>query len=159
MPRRFVVLLAVSLFLNIFAAGALGGGLFMLRREGGLHARLATAQRPINAAGAALPAPERGQFDRTIQAAIRNGRELNRIARDNRIAAAELFVQPRFDQAAVATALDRARAADFELRARLEAAAIAFAATLPTGDRAILAQGLARGGPLRHPERARAAHP
>ena len=36
-------------------------------------------------------------------------------------------------------------------RARLETAAVAFAANLPATKRALLAQGLERGGPLRHP--------
>ena len=48
-------------------------------------------------------------------------------------------------------ALARARDADFALRARLEGAVVTFAKTLSPDARARLAEGLSRGGPLRHP--------
>lgn len=80
--------------------------------------------------------------------------DLVRTARESRHAAAQLFVLTDFDQAAVLAALGHARDADVLLRTRLEAAAVEFAATLPPDERALLAQGLERGGPLRHPRQA-----
>ena len=151
MKRPLGALLAASLLLNVFAAGAIGGGLFMLSRPRVLRSLTVAPLRPIRAAGDALPAPDRGQFRQAMRQTVEANRDLLRTAADSRRAAAELFVQPQFDQAAVSAALQRARDADVLLRTRLEAAAVDFAATLPAGERALLARGLARGGPLRHP--------
>ncbi len=150
MARTGTLLLAASLLVNVFAIGAIGGGLFMLSREGDLRAH-PVAHQPLRAAGDGLPAPDRARFRTAIRTVLRDSRDLGATARDNRAAAAELFVQPVFDSAAVLAALDRARAADAELRRRLETAAVQVAATLPAEERAFLARGLARGGPLRHP--------
>jgi uncharacterized membrane protein len=160
MAPRLKVLLAASLLVNVFAAGAIGGGLLMLTRPGIWRSLTAApgAPRPIRAAGAALPAVDRERFRQTMQQVIRDNRDLPRIARENRETAAALFVQPHFDADAVSAALERARSADVTLRSRLEAAAVDFAATLPVEERTLLARGLARGGPLRHPPGAGAAN-
>lgn len=156
MTSRLATLLAASLLLNVFAAGAIGGGLLMLSRQGGLRPHAAAPRRPVDAAGVGLPQPDRRRFSHAMRAAMQDGGDLVRGARESREAAAGLFVEPRFDTVAVAAALDRAREADFELRRRLEAAAVGFAATLPADERAILAAGLEHGGPLRRPPRAAA---
>ncbi len=151
MTRSRRVLLTVSLLVNVFASGAIGGGVFMLSRPGGFRLLAGVHQRPIRAAGQELPQPDREHFRQAMRDVMQDSGDLMRTARESRRAAAQLFVQPHFDQAAVAAALDRARTADVLLRTRLEAAAVAFAATLPADQRALLAQGLQRGGPLRHP--------
>ena len=154
MRRSLRVVLAASLLVNVFAAGAIGGGLFMLARPGVWRSLAGVASRPIRAAGEELPSPDRGRFRQAMRQVVEESGGLLRTARESRQAAADLFVQPQLDQAAVAAALGRARDADILLRARLEAAAVAFAATLPADERALLAQGLERGGPLRRPPRA-----
>jgi uncharacterized membrane protein len=151
MARPFTILLAASLLVNVFAAGAIGGGLLMLARPGIWRSVTAAAPRPIRVAGESLPPPDRGRFRQAMQQVIKDNRDLPRTARESRQAAAELFVRPHFDEAAVSAALDRARNADVQLRVRLEAAAVDFAATLPLEERILLVQGLERGGPLRHP--------
>ena len=153
MARRLDLLLAASLLVNVFAVGAIGGGLFMLRHQDGLRSRPA-AHLPLRAAGDELPAPDRMRFRHAIRSTLRDSAGLLATARDSRATAAGLFVQPEFDSAAVLAALDRARAADSELRRRLETAAVQVAATLPVEERVFLARGLARGGPLRHPAHA-----
>ncbi|WP_428375618.1 periplasmic heavy metal sensor [Lichenicoccus sp.] len=158
MSRQVTLLLAASLLVNVFAFGAIGGGLFMLWQQGGLRAH-PIARQPLRAAGDDLPAPDRARFRVAIRTVLRDSRDLPATARDSRAAAAALFVQPTFDSAAVLAALDRARAADFELRRRLETAAVQVAATLPADERVFLARGLARGGPLRHPARRAIAAP
>lgn len=150
--RRLTLLLAASLLANVFAAGAVGGGLLMLSRQGGGRLHAAAPHRPIIDAGATLPAADRARFAHLVRRTLRDDRDLSRIARESREAAASLFVQPQFDQSAVNAALQRARDADIELRLRLETAAVGFAATLPVDERALLADALARGGPLRHPQ-------
>jgi len=151
MTRSLRFWLAASLLVNVFAAGAIGGGLFMLARPGVFRSLVGVAPGPIRSAGQALPEPDRGRFGEAMRDVIQNSRDLSRTARENRQRAAELFVQPQFDNAGIVAALERARDADVLLRTRLEAAAVSFAATLPADKRALLAQGLERGGPLRHP--------
>jgi len=151
---RIRTLLAVSLLCNVFAVGAIAGGLVMLSHPALWH-RARIAPRPMIAAGAALPPPDRRSFRRAIQATLAANRGLLRAARDNRGLAARLFVQPHFDEAAVAAALGRARDADLLVRERLEQAALDVAAALPPDERALLARGLEQGGPLRHPRASR----
>jgi uncharacterized membrane protein len=148
MHARFRFLLAASLLLNLFAAGAAIGGLAALRHPGLLrHPPIPFG--PLREAGDGLPPPDRARFRATMRHVLGQGRDLGRTARANRREAARLFIAPTFDVAAADAALARARAADFELRVRLETAAVAFAATLPRDERALLTQGLERRGPLR----------
>ncbi len=154
MARPLNVLLAASLLINVFAAGVIGGGLFTLSRPGAWRPLAAVSRRPIRAAGYELPQADRDHFRLTMRHVMEGSGDLLQTAQEGRRAAAELFVQPQFDQTAVTAALERARNADVLLRTRLEAAAVSFAATLPTEERALLAKGLERGGPLRHPPQA-----
>ncbi len=150
MMPRLRMLLAVSLLVNVFAVGAIGGGLFMLSRSGGPRAH--PAMHPaLRAAGDGLPVPDRARFRLAIRTVMQDSRDLVVTARLGRAAAADLFVQPVFDQAGVLAALERARIADLELRRRLETTAVQVAASLPVEERVSLARGLERGGPLRHP--------
>jgi uncharacterized membrane protein len=140
------VLLTISVVVNLFALGALGGGAAMW---------VATSQRhPLRAAGDPLPSADRLRFHQMLKAVNQQARPLQKSARDNRRAAALLFVQPTFDAAAVADALSRARDADLSVRTQVETALVGFAATLPQTERQALAVGLSQGGgPLRQPKR------
>ncbi len=144
------LLVAASLLLNLFAAGVIGGGLVVLQHPTLWRAHVA-ASRPIREAGDGLPPEDRLRFRATMRAVIAQSVDLGREARQSRRAAAMLFRAPVFDADAVIAALARARAADVELRARLETAAVAFASGLPADERILLAEGLAHGGPLRRP--------
>lgn len=145
-------LLAASLLLNMFGAGVIGGGAVMLRHPAYWRAHVA-AFRPIREAGDALSPDDRLRFRSTMRAVVAQSADLAREARQSRRRAAALFTAPAFDAGAVEAALAQARAADVELRVRLETAAVAFAASLPAGERVLLAEGLAHGGPLRGPHR------
>jgi uncharacterized membrane protein len=148
--RTLRTALTVSLVLNLFALGAAGGGAVMWLNLH--HPPLAARGRPIRNAADALPATERVQYLAAFRATVLDVRPIQRAARQNRRLAATLFVQPKFDPVAVSAALARARDADFAVRARLEGTMVTFAQNLPQTDRATLAQGLARGGPLRQPK-------
>lgn len=141
-------LLAASLLLNLFAAGAIGGGMAMLRHPVLWRGPVA-APRPIREAGDALSPDDRLRFRATMRAVIAQSVDLNRQARQSRREAAALFTAPVFNVAAADAALARARTADVALRVRLETAAVAFAAGLPAEERVLLAEGLSHGGPLR----------
>ena len=147
--RSLRIALAVSIVLNLFLLGAIGGGAVMWARTP--HGHAGGRGRPIGRAGDGLSALNERRFHAMMREALISTRQLQHDAQRNRRAAADLFVQPSFDATAVSAALSRARDADFALRIRLEGAVVDFAKTLPQGERATLAQGLARGGPLRHP--------
>jgi uncharacterized membrane protein len=148
--RTLRTALAASVVLNLFAIGAVGAGAVMWLTLG--HPPAAGRGRPIRTAADALPPAERAQYLSVFRAAVADTAPLQRVARENRRLAASLFVQPRFDSDAVNAALERARTADLALRTRLETTMVSFAHDLPQADRVILARGLARGGPLRHPK-------
>ena len=141
---------AASLLGNVFACGAIGGGLWVLERQPGPQLNAAQG-RPVRAAGQALPPADRLRFQETIRQILVDGRDLQRVAASDRRSAAALFARPDFDASAVSALLEQARTADITLQSRIDNAAIGFAATLPADERAILAAGLERGGPLRHP--------
>lgn len=146
-PARLRLALAASLLVNVFTVGTIAGGVVVLKRSE-VRAPRPPAGRPIRFAGQDLPPADAARFQELMLQVIQNNRDLGRTARMSRRQAAAAFNQPDFDRAAVAALLERGRQADGELRARLETAAVDFAATLPADERATLAIGLERG-PLR----------
>jgi uncharacterized membrane protein len=131
---------------NLFALGAIGGGAAMWAAT--------TARHPIRAAADALPSADRSRFHQMFKTMAQQVRPLQQSARENRRAAALLFVQPRFDAAAASEALSRARDADLTVRTAVETVLVDFAATLPQAERESLTSALSRaGGPLRQPKR------
>jgi len=144
---KLKALLAVSVIVNLFALGAIIGGSTMWLAT--------TARHPIRAAADTLPSADRLRFRTMFKNLAQTVRPLQRSARENRRAAALLFVQPTFDAAAAGEALSRARDADLTARTEVETALVGFAATLPQAERQALANGLGEGGgPLRQPKRA-----
>ena len=127
----------ISVVLNIFLVGALSGGAAWLNYG---HRMIFAGSLRI--AGSELPAPER----RAFRAALRQARDdiSDQIgnARNARAEAAELLVQPTLDTAEIMAALDKARIADFAVRAAIEKRAVVFAATLSKEDRAKLADAI-----------------
>jgi uncharacterized membrane protein len=143
---RLKALLAISVVVNLFALGALGGGAAMWMA--------ASERHPIRSASDALPNADRRRFHQMFRAVAQQVRPLQQSARENRRAAALLFVEPTFDAAAAGEALSRARDADLAARTEVETALVGFAATLPQTERQAFADGLSQsGGPLRQPKR------
>ena len=101
-------MLAASLMLNVFAAGALGGGTFMLFRHGAAPPGPGALPSGPAAAGQDLPPAERVRFRTTVRAVLADNHDLVRSATEARSDAFELFMQPSFDRAAANEALDRA---------------------------------------------------
>jgi uncharacterized membrane protein len=143
---KLKLLLAISVVVNLFALGALGGGAAMWFAT--------SARHPLRAAGDTLPSADRRRFHQMFKTVAQQVRPLQQSARENRHAADLLFVQPMFDAAAAAEALSRARDADLAARTEVETALVGFAATLPQVERQAFANGLGQGGgPLRQPKR------
>lgn len=150
---RVQIVLVASLLLNALMIGAIGGGLIVLSRRGGWHPPSRPGHGPIQTAGHALKPADRARFRAAMVAVIRDNRDLIHDAQASRRRAATLFVRPEFDQAAISAALAQARNDRLALLAKLDAAALRFAATLPRAERRKLARGLERHGELRAPAR------
>ena len=148
--RAIRIAFAASLLGNVFACGIIGGGLWMLQQQRGPQPS-AVQGRPVRAAGQALPPADRLRFEEMIRQVLVDGRGLEQTVAASRRDAADLFTRPSFDKSAASALLEQARTAGFTLQARIDNAAIDFAATLPADERTTLAAGLERGGPLRHP--------
>jgi len=147
MSARLKISLGVSLALNLVLVSAIVGAGLMWSQ---IVARPARVQA-LRFAGEGLPPAHRAAFRAALRQTVRSLGPLRSQACDNRREAAELFVQPVFDAAAINAALDRARAADVAMRTSLEHAVVAYAATLPANERAVLAERLRDAGPLRRP--------
>ena len=145
---RLQIGLVASLLVNALMIGAFGGGLAVLSHRGGWHRPPHRHPGPIQTAGHALKPADRARFRAAMLAVIRDNRDLIRDARLRRQQAGTLFVRPDFDRAAIAALLARARRDRAELLAKLDNAALRFAATLPRGERRKLARGLAEHGEL-----------
>ncbi len=148
--RPIEAALGFSLALNVILLGGVGGAALTLWRLAPVRAAQAGRQ-PLRMAGDSLTPDRRRAFRAAIRQTNQGLVPVVQQARDARREAARLFIQPQFDRAAVIAALDRAKAADLEARTRLEGAIVDFAAPLSPQERASLAEGLRRSGPLRQP--------
>ena len=153
MSRRWVnTLLAVSLVVNLFVAGAVVGVL-VVRQQVLSHA----SGDPLMDAANTLPAAERDAFRTMISTRIEALRPQLRDARLARREAMSRFQAQPFDRAATGAALARARADDLATRGQIEDVIVDFAAKLPPNERAGFAKGLSRAALARwlanHPGR------
>lgn len=136
--------LSMSIALNIFLLGSIGGAAFWFARD----ERMIMAGS-LRIAGSELPANERRQFRMRLKAARRSMGDRLAEAREARGQAAALLRQPTVDIAAVTAALEKARTAELAIRSVIEARALDFVATLPQDDRGNLANAMERRGKLR----------
>jgi len=138
-PRTLKIICAVSILLNIFLLSAAIGGAAWVRAR---HPMIGAGS--LRVAGSELQRDERRAFRSTLRDARLEMRPTALAGRQAREEAAALLSAPTLDQAKLADALARIRAADIAIRAHVEERAIAFAATLPPDERAKLAEGIER---------------
>lgn len=141
-PRTLKIICVVSILLNIFLLGAAIGGAAWVKAR---HPMIGVGS--IRVAGSALPPDERRAFRQALREARLEMRPTAMAGRQARAEAAALLSAPTLDQAKLADALARIRAADVAIRAHVEERAIAFAAMLPPDERAKLAEGIERRRP------------
>ena len=146
-PRALGISLFASLALNLFLVGAILGGFVIGHR---LHAMAFMHPQPAHPlwnAADALPAAHR----ETYQALLRDqglavATQIHQARRDRRDAWAGLNAQP-LDADGVNKRLADARALELQARGGVEEKIVAFAATLPPNERAVLAEALAHSNP------------
>ncbi|MFT4257504.1 MAG: periplasmic heavy metal sensor [Pseudoxanthomonas sp.] len=144
--------LLASLALNVFLlGGVLGGAPVWWRWWQDSHRAQAQHGQPrgLRQAAAALPLPLRERLAAELDAARRDNRARVREARDGRRDVLQLLRADTLDSNAIDAALQRARAADMQVRTSLENTVVGFAATLTPEQRRTLADGLSRQGTFR----------
>lgn len=146
--RVMHVVLTISLILNILVAGLVAGAVWRWQR--GDLGRLGASRQAghLLAAADVLQPEHRRAYRQALRAVRYSSQDLIATARTARREAAAAFLADEFDQRAVARALARARAADFTLRARAEAAVLDVTAGLPASERQRLGDALKRSGPF-----------
>ena len=154
--RSLRILLVVSLVLNMFLVGGITGAAIMWSQT--------ETKRPLNGIGRParlrqaseeLQPDNRRALRQAVRGAVGSVRPQAQRARAARIEAADLLVKSEFDRAAFEAALARARADDLAIRTRLEQSVVGVVATLPVGERKVLAKGLEQSGALRMPRNRR----
>jgi uncharacterized membrane protein len=149
--RRLKIALVLSLLVNIFVIGAVVGGLYRWHRLADAPRLVSGGPARLRAAAAALPVDKRAAYLQALRATMRANRPLLREGRSARIDAMAALTADAYRPGDVVAALDRARAADFALRQRVERSLADAATALSVDQRRLLAEGLRRAGPLRRP--------
>jgi uncharacterized membrane protein len=146
-PRGLMIALFVSVALNLFAIGAVVGGLVVASRApSGPAARPERSGPAIWAAGQALSPEWRAEYRRLLrEQGPQTSRRLREV-REARREAWELLGREPFDEAAATRALDAARAEEMAARRAVEARVVEFAGRLPPQERARLAERLGPAG-------------
>ena len=144
MKRWALVTLVVSLVVNIFLLGLIGGSVWHWTHDRGMGFRGGWRMRVSES----LSDDQAKALRQAIHDTVRQQMPALRQARADRAEAARLFVQPQFDANAINAKLDQARASDMALRANLEHRMIQFAAGLPLDQRKKMAEAL-KDGPFR----------
>lgn len=145
MNRRLKIALVVSLALNVFVAGAVGGMLFTRA-----HAPMKSMRRVgalIHAADDLNPA-DQAAFRRMLREHVRAARPLLQDARLSRRDVLDRLSTEPFDRAAAGAALAKARDDEVKVRAAMEDAVLDFAGKLDPQARAKMAVELRRDAPM-----------
>jgi uncharacterized membrane protein len=146
-PRALWIALALSLVVNVFVVGAAAGLIF--GRAFAPPSGPGMRPNPLMAAAEKLDPTDRDVFKALMLDEAQRQASTQLDARMARRQAVALLRAPTFDRAAAGAALDRARADDAQVRAKLENTMLDFAAKLDAQNRGVLAEGLGHG-PVMH---------
>ncbi|MDP1873004.1 periplasmic heavy metal sensor [Phenylobacterium sp.] len=143
--RSLTIALFVSLAVNLFAIGAMIGGLVIgVRMSEGRQMAMRPGPPPIFSAASALPEARQDAYRQALRGEAREvRRSLVSAGEARRGAWGEIAADP-YDPAAVREALAKAQAIEAEARSRLESRVVEFAADLSLQERQALADALSR---------------
>lgn len=151
----FKVLLVVSLLLNVFLIGGVGGGLYQwLNRP---KPEVALNQHGLRHALVQLPEAQRRELRQVLRRTRTENQPLILAGRQARLDVLRQLQAPNLDRTSLETDLSKARQADTALRANVDNALADFAVNLPQAERQTLAdsmylrwqgkgQGMGKGG-------------
>jgi uncharacterized membrane protein len=131
------IALTVSLVVNVFTVGALGGLIYMRS----LPQPARPGANPLVRAADNLSQADRDAFKVMLRQHVVQDRPTIRDSRQAHRRAMDLIGAEPFDRAAVSAVLAQARADDFAVRTHLEEGVLDYAAKLSPADRAAFADG------------------
>lgn len=141
--RGLLIGLLISLALNFFLLGAGATVVVIGARVAKMRAATATVQgpmAPIRRAAMALPPGPRREFAEAVKAVNTTQRADVQTIRQLRLEAWTALGADKADAPAIKAKLDQARTLEMNVRDKLDAGVIDFAATLPQAQRAAIAQ-------------------
>lgn len=153
-PKHKVSWALASVLLNVFLASGIASSAWYLWRcekaqPHGLPAVQATAgnggqlkKRSLPAAADGLSSAQRQAFRSGLNELLHTSSRLTRSSHEGRLEVVRLLSAPLLDPSAIDAALARTRSSDIEMRERIEAYVLAYAAALPPSDRANFAREL-----------------
>lgn len=141
------IVLAMSLALNVFIAGAAVGGAYMWHAARPLRSGM-SPPAGLGVAANALPADERKTFRQMLGQARKEAVSDVAAARSGRLKLAELMVAEPLNRQAIDAQLAAIRQSDMALRARLEKTVVDFAETLTPAERRSFVEGLRGHGAM-----------
>lgn len=152
--RRFKIALGASLLFNLLVVSAIIGAIVRWQ-SGDLGTGRERYFVRLWTAAENLEPDNRRSYRRALRAVQQDSQALIAKARASRKATLDGLTAESFDRAATEAAMSQARAAEFEVRARVERAILDEAEKLPVVERVRLAEGLRRGGPNLSPDSVR----
>ena len=149
--RSLAIALFISLAVNLFAIGAMVGGLVIgVRMSEGRESAMRSGPPPIFAAASALPEARQDAYRQALRGEARHVRRSLMRAGEARRQAWSAIADEPFDPAAVQQSLKDAQAIEAQARTRLENRVVDFAGDLTLEERRALAEALSRPPVRRH---------
>ena len=135
--RNLKIALAVSVVVNVFTIGAVGGLVYDRLQQ---KPRAATSNLMVQAAEVLTPAQQTA-FKQMLRQRTIEDRPLSRDSRQAKRRAMDQLGAPVFDAAAVGASLARARSDDLAVRTHIEEGIVTFTGGLSPAERAAFADG------------------
>ncbi len=149
-PRSLTIALFISLAVNLFAIGAVVGGLVIgVRMTEGRQMAVRPGPPPILTAGESLPEARQGAYRQALRAGAGEARRTLILAGEARREAWGRLAEEPYDPAAVQRGLAQAQAIEAQARSGVERRIVTFAEDLTLEERQALAAALSR--PPRRP--------
>ncbi|MGF0237482.1 periplasmic heavy metal sensor [Rhodococcus sp. IEGM1300] len=142
--KRFKALLVVSLLLNVFLIGGVAGGLYQWHNQA--KPMLAMPQHGLRKALVQLPPAKRHQLRQLLRQTRLENQPLIAASRDARLDVIRQLQAPTLDRSALESDMGKAREADINLRAKVDANLAEFASTLPPEERQTLVESMFERG-------------
>jgi uncharacterized membrane protein len=151
MRPSYRTLLIISVTVNVFLLGGIGGALYQWLQI--KQAVVLARHHNIRFAAETLTLDDQKTFSDLLKQHHHDVVPLVKEAHAGRQEVAKLLVAPQFDQQAIDDALTKTRTAEFEQRRQLEEGIVTFASSLPLDERLRFADGLRRRGSFQLPAR------
>lgn len=144
--------LLVSVLLNVFLIGGVGGGLYHWFATSATPEHVVVNQHGLRQAMVKLPPERRKELRQLLRHNRADSQPLIMAGREARLGVIKQLEAPTLDREALMADLAKAREADVALRALVDGTLAQFAGTLPQDERQKLVEALYLRGQAKHKE-------